>query len=104
MVAEHLPVEEVASIKQLFHSLDTDKNGTLSLEELKKGLHIFGHLDPDLDIHMLMEAVRFNSIIFEFWVELLVHHSPLVTHHFSVLRINFLCLTLSLLLLFCRQM
>ncbi|XP_020246402.1 calcium-dependent protein kinase 29-like isoform X2 [Asparagus officinalis] len=56
MVAEHLPVEEVAGIKQLFHMLDTDKNGNLSLEELKTGLHIFGHHVPDLDIHTLMEA------------------------------------------------
>lgn len=61
MVAEHLPVEEVDGIKQLFNMLDTDKNGNLSFEELKRGIHMFGNqLLPDLDILMLMEAVCFH--------------------------------------------
>ncbi|KAJ6821261.1 calcium-dependent protein kinase 29 [Iris pallida] len=56
VVAEHLPVEEVAGIKQMFHMMDTDKNGNLTLEELKTGLHVIGHHVHDLDINMLMEA------------------------------------------------
>lgn len=56
-------MEEVAGIKQLFQMLDTDKNGTLSLEELKRGLHIFGHYAPGIDIHMLMEAVSYFVLL-----------------------------------------
>lgn len=58
MVAEHLPVEEVTDIKQMFHTMDINKKGKLTLDELKNGLNLIGHHMPDKDIDMLMEAVR----------------------------------------------
>lgn len=57
MVTEHLPVEEIAAIKQMFHTMDTEQNGTLTLEALKKGLDLIGYRIQDLDVQMLMEAV-----------------------------------------------
>lgn len=57
VVTEHLPVEEIASIKHMFHMMDTNKNGKLTLEELKKGLDLVGYKMPEADAQMLMEAV-----------------------------------------------
>ncbi|CAL9115883.1 unnamed protein product [Musa acuminata subsp. burmannicoides] len=56
VVAEQLPIEEVANIKKIFYMMDKDKNGTLTLEELKEGLHIIGNPVPEPDVKMLLEA------------------------------------------------
>lgn len=56
VVAEQLPVEEAADIKQMFHMMDKDNNGSLTLEELKEGLQIIGDPVPEPDIKMLLEA------------------------------------------------
>ncbi|XP_042457696.1 calcium-dependent protein kinase 21-like [Zingiber officinale] len=56
VVAEQLPVEEAADIKQMFHMMDKDNNGSLTLEELKEGLHIIGDPVPEPDIKMLLEV------------------------------------------------
>ncbi|OAY71788.1 Calcium-dependent protein kinase 7 [Ananas comosus] len=61
VVAEHLPVEEVDAIKELFHVMDTNKKGNLTIEELKTGLHLIGHHVPDIDVHMLMEAADIDG-------------------------------------------
>ncbi|KAK1313608.1 Calcium-dependent protein kinase 7 [Acorus calamus] len=56
VVAEHLSVEEVAGIKEMFQTMDVNNNGKLTLEELKAGLLKIGHNVPDADVQMLMEA------------------------------------------------
>eukprot|EP00262_Sarcandra_glabra_P012600 TRINITY_DN327_c0_g1_i4.p1 TRINITY_DN327_c0_g1~~TRINITY_DN327_c0_g1_i4.p1 ORF type:complete len:528 (-),score=86.13 TRINITY_DN327_c0_g1_i4:399-1982(-) len=56
VVAEHLSVEEVAGIKEMFKMMDTSNNGQITLEELKIGLQKTGQLVPDRDVQMLMEA------------------------------------------------
>lgn len=56
VVAEYLSVEEVAGIKDMFDTMDTDKNGSISLDELRTGLQ---KIDPNLadsEVLMLMEA------------------------------------------------
>ena len=45
----------------MFHMWDTDKNGDLTLEELKSGLINNGHNVSDLDVQSLMEAVRMSK-------------------------------------------
>ncbi|EHA8588299.1 calcium-dependent protein kinase 20 [Cocos nucifera] len=56
VVAEHLSVEEVADIKDMFERMDINSNGKISLEELKNGLHRLGHQIADADVQILMEA------------------------------------------------
>lgn len=57
VVAKNLPVEEIDNYTQMFHMMDKDKNGSLTLEELKEGLQINGHPVPETEIKMLLEAV-----------------------------------------------
>uniref|UniRef100_A0A0E0LXH1 Calcium-dependent protein kinase n=1 Tax=Oryza punctata TaxID=4537 RepID=A0A0E0LXH1_ORYPU len=56
VVARNLPVEEVDKYVQMFHHMDKDKNGHLSLDELLDGLHINGQPVPEPEIRMLLEA------------------------------------------------
>ena len=62
VVARNLPVEEVDKYVQMFHHMDKDKNGHLSLDELLEGLHINGQPVPEPEIRMLLEAVSFLLI------------------------------------------
>ncbi|MQM14594.1 hypothetical protein Taro_047528, partial [Colocasia esculenta] len=63
VVAEQLSVEEVAGIKEMFEMMDINKNGKITLEELKFGLHKLGQHIPDPDVKILMDAVSSLSII-----------------------------------------
>ncbi|KAG1347633.1 calcium-dependent protein kinase 20 [Cocos nucifera] len=56
VVAEHLSVEEVADIKDMFQKMDINNNGKITFDELKFGLHKLGHQIPDSDARILMEA------------------------------------------------
>jgi calcium-dependent protein kinase len=57
VVARNLPVEELDKYVQMFHIMDKDHNGNLTLEELMEGLHINGQPVPESEIRMLLEAV-----------------------------------------------
>ncbi|RRT62961.1 hypothetical protein B296_00012080 [Ensete ventricosum] len=61
VVAEHLSMEEVADIKDMFDKLDINKNGQLTLEDLKYGLHKLGHQMADEDVKILMEAADIDG-------------------------------------------
>lgn len=41
----------------MFDTMDTQKNGSITLEELRVGLVKIGHHVPDADLQILMEAV-----------------------------------------------
>ncbi|KAJ0982662.1 hypothetical protein J5N97_010917 [Dioscorea zingiberensis] len=56
VVAEHLSVEEVAEIKEMFEMMDVNNNGKITLEELKHGLQKIGYQLPDPDVKLLMDA------------------------------------------------
>ncbi|OEL31427.1 Calcium-dependent protein kinase 32 [Dichanthelium oligosanthes] len=56
VVARNLPVEELDKYVQMFHLMDKDHNGNLTLEELMEGLHINGQPVPESEIRMLLEA------------------------------------------------
>lgn len=56
IVADNLPNEEIEAIIEMFQTMDTDKNGHLTFEELKDGLKKIGQVVPDDDVKMLMDA------------------------------------------------
>jgi calcium-dependent protein kinase len=57
VVAMNSPVEEIDQYTQMFQMMDNDKDGNLTLDELKEGLQINGHPVPEAEIKMLLEAV-----------------------------------------------
>ncbi|KAL6601769.1 hypothetical protein ACP70R_044989 [Stipagrostis hirtigluma subsp. patula] len=56
VVTMYLPVGEIDKYTQMFHTMDKDNSGNLSLEELKEGLKINGHPVPETEIKMLLDA------------------------------------------------
>ncbi|KAL1827088.1 hypothetical protein ACET3Z_005500 [Daucus carota] len=60
-VAATLPDEQVQDIKEKFYAWDTDKNGDLTLEELKSGLINNGHDVSNIDVQSLMEAADLDG-------------------------------------------
>ncbi|KAK6122860.1 hypothetical protein DH2020_043386 [Rehmannia glutinosa] len=61
VVADNLPDDQVHGIKQMFHMMDTDKNGNLNFQELKDGLYMFGQPVPDHDVQLLLDAADFDG-------------------------------------------
>ncbi|KAI7743476.1 LOW QUALITY PROTEIN: hypothetical protein M8C21_011327, partial [Ambrosia artemisiifolia] len=62
VIAEHLSVDEVSGIKEMFDMMDTSKRGKINLEELRIGLQKLGQLVNDADLQVLMESVSFVII------------------------------------------
>ncbi|KAM3365288.1 hypothetical protein ACQJBY_015190 [Aegilops geniculata] len=56
VIAEHLSVEEVAGIKDMFEKMDLNKDSMINFDELKLGLNKLGHQMPDADVQILMDA------------------------------------------------
>ncbi|KAG6573022.1 calcium-dependent protein kinase 10-like [Cucurbita pepo subsp. pepo] len=56
VIAEHLSVEEVEVIRDMFSLMDTDNDGKVSFEELKAGLKKVGSQLGEPEMKMLMEV------------------------------------------------
>ncbi|KAJ1701065.1 hypothetical protein LUZ63_000844 [Rhynchospora breviuscula] len=56
VIAEHLTIDEVADIKDLFDRLDVRHTSEITFDELKNGLRKAGHDIPNSDALILMEA------------------------------------------------
>ncbi|XP_059460540.1 calcium-dependent protein kinase 29 [Corylus avellana] len=56
VIAENLSEEEIKGLKQMFNNMDTDKSGTITLEELKTGLSRLGSKLSEIEIKQLMDA------------------------------------------------
>lgn len=56
VIAEHLSVEEVEVIRDMFALMDTDNDGKVTYEELKAGLRKVGSQLAEPEIKMLMEV------------------------------------------------
>ncbi|XP_062226422.1 calcium-dependent protein kinase 12-like isoform X1 [Phragmites australis] len=57
VIAENLSPEEIKGLKQMFNNMDTDKSGTITVEELKEGLTKLGAKISEAEVQKLMEAV-----------------------------------------------
>ncbi|KAG7037928.1 Calcium-dependent protein kinase 29, partial [Cucurbita argyrosperma subsp. argyrosperma] len=56
VMAENLSEEELKGLKQMFKNIDTDRSGTITLEELKTGLSRLGSRLSEHEIKQLMDA------------------------------------------------
>ncbi|WOK97135.1 hypothetical protein Cni_G05843 [Canna indica] len=56
VIAEHLSIEEVEVIRDMFKLMDTDNNGKVSFEELRAGLQKVGSQLAEAEMKLLMEA------------------------------------------------
>ena len=57
VIAEHLTIEEVEVIRDMFRLMDTNNDGVVTFEELKAGLQKVGSKLTEIEMKMLMEAV-----------------------------------------------
>ncbi|KDO62714.1 hypothetical protein CISIN_1g042392mg, partial [Citrus sinensis] len=61
VIVEYLPGEETQALKEKFIEMDTDKNGTLSYDELRAGLTKVGSMLTEFDVKQLMEAADMDG-------------------------------------------
>ncbi|KAH9651766.1 calcium dependent protein kinase8 [Citrus sinensis] len=61
VIVEYLPDEETQALKEKFIEMDTDKNGTLSYDELRAGLTKVGSMLTEFDVKHLMEAADMDG-------------------------------------------
>ncbi|XP_073221465.1 calcium-dependent protein kinase 4-like [Cicer arietinum] len=57
VIAESLSEEEIAGLREMFQTMDTDNSGAITFDELKAGLRRYGSTLKDTEIRDLMEAV-----------------------------------------------
>ncbi|XP_073002184.1 calcium-dependent protein kinase 29-like [Typha latifolia] len=56
VIAESLSEEDIKGLKQMFRNMDTDKNGTITFDELKTGLSRLGSRVTEEEVKALMEG------------------------------------------------
>ncbi|BDA50363.1 Calcium-dependent protein kinase 34 [Coccomyxa sp. Obi] len=61
VIAGGMSPEEIAGLRSLFQSLDTDKSGTVTLEELKEGLAKQGSEVTQRELQALVESMDFDA-------------------------------------------
>lgn len=57
VIAENLTEEDVKGLKHMFTSMDTDRSGTITFQELKTGLNQLGSSVTEAEVQQLLEAV-----------------------------------------------
>eukprot|EP01025_Chloroclados_australasicus_P049366 TRINITY_DN5618_c1_g1_i1.p1 TRINITY_DN5618_c1_g1~~TRINITY_DN5618_c1_g1_i1.p1 ORF type:complete len:498 (-),score=89.57 TRINITY_DN5618_c1_g1_i1:1369-2862(-) len=55
VIALNLPAEEIAGLKAMFQSIDTDKSGTITVSEMKEALKLKGGDIPSEELQRIME-------------------------------------------------
>ncbi|XP_078156084.1 calcium-dependent protein kinase 29-like [Carex rostrata] len=61
VIAENLSEEDVKGLKHMFSSMDTDRSGTITFEELKTGLKRLGSTVTDVEVQQLLEAADVDN-------------------------------------------
>ncbi|KAL9231786.1 hypothetical protein vseg_006961 [Gypsophila vaccaria] len=61
VIAESLSEEEIAGLREMFRSMDTDNSGAITFEELKAGLKRYGSNLKDIEIRNLMDAADIDN-------------------------------------------
>ncbi|MBA0698117.1 hypothetical protein Golax_002621 [Gossypium laxum] len=61
VIAESLSEEEIAGLREMFKSMDTDNSGAITFDELKAGLRRYGSTLKDAEIRALMDAADIDN-------------------------------------------
>lgn len=61
VIAFNLPLEEIQGLKAMFESMDNDKSGTITIEEMREGLKAKGWTDKDAELNRLMADADVNG-------------------------------------------
>ncbi|KAJ8767026.1 hypothetical protein K2173_012537 [Erythroxylum novogranatense] len=61
VIAESLSEEEIAGLREMFKSMDTDNSGAITYDELKAGLRRYGSTLKDTEIRDLMDAADVDN-------------------------------------------
>ncbi|GAB4828379.1 Calcium-dependent protein kinase 29 [Ancistrocladus abbreviatus] len=61
VIAENLSEDEIKGLRQMFNNIDTDRSGTITLEELKTGLARLGSRLNEAEIQQLMDAADMDK-------------------------------------------
>ncbi|KAK4758476.1 hypothetical protein SAY87_019777 [Trapa incisa] len=61
VIAESLSEEEIAGLREMFQSMDTDNSGAITFDELKAGLRKYGSTMKDAEIRDLMDAADVDN-------------------------------------------
>ncbi|GJN26623.1 hypothetical protein PR202_gb14569 [Eleusine coracana subsp. coracana] len=61
VIAESLSEEEIAGLKEMFQTMDTDNSGAITYDELKEGLRRYGSTLKDTEIRDLMDAADIDN-------------------------------------------
>ncbi|KAF3321165.1 calcium-dependent protein kinase 29 [Carex littledalei] len=61
VIAENLSEEDVKGLKHMFSSMDTDRSGTITFEELKTGLKRLGSTVTEVEVQQLLEAADVDN-------------------------------------------
>ncbi|XP_047321759.1 calcium-dependent protein kinase 26 [Impatiens glandulifera] len=61
VIAERLSEEEIAGLREMFISMDTDNSGAITFDELKAGLRRYGSTLKDTEIRDLMDAADVDN-------------------------------------------
>ncbi|GMI74704.1 ARABIDOPSIS THALIANA CALCIUM-DEPENDENT PROTEIN KINASE 6 [Hibiscus trionum] len=61
VIAESLSEEEIAGLREMFTSMDTDNSGAITFDELKAGLRRYGSTLKDTEIRDLMDAADVDN-------------------------------------------
>lgn len=80
IIATSLPVEEIRGLREMFQAIDTDKSGTLTIDELREALKRKGHLIPEHDLQRLVKSADVNgdgTIDYEEFLAATLHLSKL---------------------------
>ncbi|KAL6752945.1 kinase-like domain-containing protein [Haematococcus lacustris] len=56
VVGQHLSPDDITGLKELFKSIDTDKSGTITVEEMRTALQQWGHKISEVDLQQLMSV------------------------------------------------
>ena len=94
VVAKGLSSEEIEGLRQIFVTMDTDKSGTITFEELREGLGKMGKgsAPGDAEVKAFMQEMDFDqsgSIDYEEFIGATIHVSKLEKHSNMVRAFEF---------------